>query len=346
MEILFGIAQSGNFTCEFDLVGVISGVKQERSIVDDSVVTFSYYLFPRAYIPFSKVRTMVYIVNSNVLGYRCAITPQQLATKLIFQPETTEIKNPENVTVWFKTTLQPVLVEHVHEDVYIKKVDDQSVIYKHEITFTNIENKASKMSTFDRTWFQDANITLFVVDQFIMTIPHNAYSVKLYDTAGRINKLEYINTNTTERALSIKGRYPLFGGWRTSFTLAYDTIESSIPNKPFNISVVPYVEGMTVRMYTISFHLPPLYHTLSAQCTQYNQCKYMITNQSSLILPHQEVIYFEMPSINMEVNRQYVQIHYTIQSLHWKVLTAISLTVLISSIAICFYIRSCCQHVH
>ncbi|KAL6996000.1 Dolichyl-diphosphooligosaccharide--protein glycosyltransferase subunit 1A [Sarracenia purpurea var. burkii] len=146
----------------------------------------------------------------------------------------------------------------------------------------------------------------------VAKLPPRAHSIYYRDEIGNIST-SHLWGDSKKTQLEIEPRYPLFGGWRTSFTIGYglplkDFLFQSEGKRFLNISFGSPIKDLVVDNLTVKVVLPESSKDVSISVPfavkQWHETKF-----SHLDMVGRPVVVLEKTNVIQEHN-QYFQVHY------------------------------------
>ncbi|KAL7712150.1 Dolichyl-diphosphooligosaccharide--protein glycosyltransferase subunit 1 [Entamoeba marina] len=113
----------------------------------------------------------------------------------------------------FKSSIDPIVVDHVTKDIIISNDNIQLTD-----NYYNIMNLGQELATsFERYYYTKHINDTIACKSFSFFFPNTTNDIKCFDSTGLIHSYKIKNSSQLIQ-LELTPRYPLFGGWKTSFS--------------------------------------------------------------------------------------------------------------------------------
>lgn len=137
-------------------------------------------------------------------------------------------------------------VDKLDRDIWVSHWGS-SISFEETYWLKNIGTKLK--SSFSRLDFQKQqsklNLNLAAIREIDIPLKGEARDAYYYDLVGNVSTSNF-RTNARESRLTIRPRYPVFGGWNYNFTIgwSYDLIDyvKSLPNDEYLLKI-PFIDG-------------------------------------------------------------------------------------------------------
>ncbi|GAB1218899.1 hypothetical protein ENUP19_0009G0004 [Entamoeba nuttalli] len=208
--------QKNKFTCKYLHIDALENYPKERSLSEKYKFLFTTHLCPLS--DHIKCTTLFNLKSIQSIAFSIKPTTEG-SSRLKFGPyEPTEFKF---ISYHLQSSLHPMTYGRVQKVVNI----NEDNIYVHMEIDDMKNNGAILNKEFNRNDFNYEGIYL---KDFSMEVEVNAYNLEYRDSTGLITT-GHLVSRPKSSTLYLPPRYPLLGGWKTSFEVNY--------NYPLDVSV-------------------------------------------------------------------------------------------------------------
>ncbi|EDR29503.1 hypothetical protein, conserved [Entamoeba dispar SAW760] len=244
---------SGIINCKENHIGFTIKRTKTKSLFNEYIMRYHGNL-----CPMSLYKTITCIINVHCLQ-------SQIISKAPFYQVITNNNNVQRFILedyigtkshWFfidfYSFIDPIQIELIQKFISIEK--NQNFIEEHFINVKNIGNELD--GPFERIQYEEFINESICLKKIILKLPLESQIDKYYDSTGIIYG-HSSKVNKNNNVITIQPRYPLLGGWSTSFSINYHY--KFINNNNLNILEVPLITNsfpIGVLNYSISIKLP------------------------------------------------------------------------------------------
>ncbi|EKE37288.1 hypothetical protein ENUP19_0080G0010 [Entamoeba nuttalli] len=245
---------SGIINCRENHIGFTVKRTKTKSLLNEYIMRYQGNLCPMSFY-----KTIICIINVYCLQ-------SQIISKAPFYQVITNINNNIQRFIledyvgtkdhWFfidfYSFIDPIQIELIQKFISIEK-NNQYFIEEHFINVKNIGNELD--GPFERIQYEEFINESVCLKKLQLKLPLESQIDKYYDSTGIIYGYSS-KINKNNNIITIQPRYPLLGGWSTSFSINY---HYKFINNNLNILEIPLITNsfpIGVLNYSISIKLP------------------------------------------------------------------------------------------
>lgn len=190
----------------------ISQSDAQLVLYHDSAYVFSPY-------PIKLQTTVLRVPNARIEAYTKADPVKVVDSELRYGPyENIEPFSYLPITIHYENNRPFVIVEELEREIEISNWGNIYITEKYHIVHGGARHKG----TFSRLDYQARPATSGVssLRQLLARLPPHAHSVYYRDEIGNVST-SHLRSDNKKTELEFEPRYPLFGGWRVTFTIGY-----------------------------------------------------------------------------------------------------------------------------
>ncbi|KAL7714161.1 Dolichyl-diphosphooligosaccharide--protein glycosyltransferase subunit 1 [Entamoeba marina] len=213
VNVYFELTQSITFQCDYLYHDSLYNLPQQRKLTDEYKFLFTTHLCP---IPMhGDLKCTAELLSNGI--HKISLSKQPSSEKNQRYEYSSILLHPtdefEFITFHFKTHLNPIEIGRIKKVVNIN--DDGIDV---EMQFIDVKNTgATLIDEFSRI---DYNYNTIDFKGLIMEIEPSASNIEYRDSTGLITTYE-VEHQTKHTKIQLEPRYPLLGGWKTSFDFNY-----------------------------------------------------------------------------------------------------------------------------
>ncbi|XWS20825.1 hypothetical protein CRYUN_Cryun30bG0002300 [Craigia yunnanensis] len=313
-----GLAEGDSFT--FDVLAVFSHalrpIPEQITQGDIQLVVYqesAYYLSPYAVkvqslsvkLPDSRIESYTKPDNTKIYGSDIKYGPYENLPAFSYSP----------IVVHFESNQPFAVAQELVREIEISHWGNVQVTEHYKLIHGGAQSKGefSRLDFQARPNVQGASAFRYLV----ANLPPRAHSVYYRDEIGNIST-SHLWGDSKKTELLIEPRYPMFGGWRTSFTIGYglplqDFLYESEGRRFLNITFSSPMVELVIDTLIVKVELPEGSSDISV-ATPFPVKQWQETKISHLDIDGRPVVVLEKTNVVPEHN-QYFQVYYKFNTL-------------------------------
>ncbi|XP_009372615.2 dolichyl-diphosphooligosaccharide--protein glycosyltransferase subunit 1A [Pyrus x bretschneideri] len=313
-----GLGKGDSFT--FDLLAVFTHVlkpfPEKITQADIQLLVFqesAYYLSPYAVkvqtlsvkLPDARIESYTKVENTKSVGSEIKYGPYENLSPLSYSP----------IVVHFESNQPFAVAEELVREIEISHWGNIQVTEHYKLVHGGAQSKGefSRLDYQVRPHVRGQS----AIRRLVAKLPPRAHSVYYRDEIGNVSTSN-LWSDSKKTELEIEPRYPMFGGWRTAFTIGYglplhEYLFESDGKRVLNISFGCPVNEMVIDTLIVKVVLPEGSRDISVS-TQFPLKQGRETKFSHLDLVGRPVVVLEKTNAVPEHNQKF-QVYYKFNSL-------------------------------
>lgn len=296
----------------------ISQADSQLLVFQDSAYYLSPYPVKVQYLtvrlPDKNIESFTKLENSQLSGAEIKYGPYEDLPPFSFKP----------IVVHFVNNRPLAVAEELVREIEISHWGNIQVTEHYKL----IHGGAQLTGEFSRLDFQSRRKGVSAFNHLIATLPPRARSIYYRDEIGNISTSN-VHSDSKKTVLEIEPRYPLFGGWKTSFTIGYglplkDFLYQAEGKRFINITFSSPLNDIVIENLTVKVVLPEGSKDISAS-VPFSVKQSQETKLSHLDMIGRPVVVLAKSNVVPEHNL-YFQVYYRFNSISllWEPLMLIS----------------------
>ncbi|KAK8681509.1 hypothetical protein V6N13_053911 [Hibiscus sabdariffa] len=313
-----GLAEGGSFT--FDVLAVFTHalrpIPEQITQADIQLVLFqdsAYYLSPYAVkaqsltvkLPDSRIESYTKLESTKIHGSEIKYGPYENLPAFSYSP----------IAVHFESNQPFAVAQELVREIEISHWGNVQVTEHYKLVHGGAQSKGE----FSRLDFQARpNVRGASAFRYLVAnLPPRAHSVYYRDEIGNIST-SHLRGDSKKTELLIEPRYPMFGGWRTAFTIGYglplqDFLYESEGKRFLNITYSSPMVELVIDTLIVKVVLPEGSSDISVAAPFHIE-QWQETKISHLDIDGRPVIVLKKTNVVPEHN-QYFQVYYRFNKL-------------------------------